>query len=285
MLKIDKQAVHCIIREFFLRNGFDEVVTPSLIPAPVPEAHIDFFDVNGQYLRPSPEIEMKILLSEGMSKIFQIGPCFRKGEVGRLHKEEFTMLEWYQVGADYNTIAKFAKEMLLYLANKLYSSDEIIFQGQKVHLGGDWYEFSISELFEEFANITPEQAIEDETFEQVLVERIEQNLPHDRPVIVKDYPAHFAALAKLKNTNPAVAERWELYIAGIELANTYSELTDPEENLARFAKFAEERKQNKLPQVPVSDDFLNALKRGIPECAGSAMGLDRLAMIFTDSVL
>jgi lysyl-tRNA synthetase class 2 len=273
-----------IIRSFFHDHSFEEVFTPVLIPAPVPEQHIEFFRVGNAFMRPSPEIEMKIMLAEGKKKIFQIGPCFRKGENGRIHKEEFTMLEWYEAEADYMNLIDFTKEMLLNLSENINGTTSFVYQGRTIKLDSDWLIITVDEAFAKFAETTPEEALERGVFDQLLVEKVEPAIALSGvPVILKDYPAELAALAKLKKENQKVAERWELYIAGIELANTYTELTDCQENKKRFAKFAEERKLNRLSAIPVNDKFFTALEKGMPESSGCALGVDRLAMIFNDT--
>ncbi len=275
--------ITALLKEFFIAYGFDEVVTPEIIPAPVPEPHIDLFQIEGGYRRPSPEIEMKIHLSEHKRSIFQIGKCFRKEEVGKHHKEEFTMLEWYQVGADYNDTLLITQKLLLFLAEKLYKSSSIRYKNRTIELATDWSIFTVKDAFLKLANIAPETAILENRFEEILVDYVEPAfLLEERPVILKNYPAKFAALAKLKDSDKTVAERWELYIAGIELANTYSELTDPEENRSRFAKFAEERKELQKETIPTSDAFFAALHKGMPKSSGCAMGVDRLAMILNN---
>ena len=268
-----------LITDFFISRGFKEVETPLIIPAPVPEPHIDLLKKDGGFLRPSPEIEMKILLSEGYEKIFQIGSCFRKGEVGRYHREQFTMLEWYEAEADYKDLINFTKEMLLFLTENLLDSHKIPFNDNIIDITSDWEIMTIREAFAKFAWITPSEAIDQDIFESTLVEKIEPALPKDRPVILKDYPAEFAALARLKNNDRTVSERWELYLGGIEIANTYSELIDPEENKIRFAKFAKQREEMNKETIPVNEDFFEALRKGIPESSGCALGVERLAMI------
>ena len=275
--------ISSLLSEFFISDGFEDVETPEIIPAPVPEPHIDLFRVDGGYKRPSPEVEMKIHLSEQRKSIFQIGKCFRKEEVGRQHKEAFTMLEWYEVGADYNDSLRLTQKLLLFLAEKIYNSSTITCNNQTIHLDKEWSVFTVEEAFLKFANIAPEEAIAEDKFEEILVEKVEPALLEcSTPVVLKDYPAKFAALAKLKKKNPAVSERWELYIAGVELANTYSELTDYDENIKRFAKFADERRELGKEELPVSEAYFAALKKGIPTSSGCAMGVDRLAMILNN---
>ena len=272
-----------LLTEFFITAGFEEVSTPEIIPAPVPEPHIDLFKVDGGYKRPSPEVEMKIYLSRYKKSIFQIGSCFRKEEIGKHHKEQFTMLEWYEVGADYNDTLRLTQKLLLFLTKKLYKSSFITYNNQSIDLAKEWSVFTVEEAFQKFANIASKTAIAEDKFEERLVDYVEPELSYSNtPVILKDYPAKFAALAKLKGSDKTVAERWELYIGGIELANTYSELTDPNENRARFAKFAEDRKELGKKEIPISEEFFNALDKGMPKSSGCAMGLDRLTMLLNN---
>ena len=272
--------ISSLLTEFFISNGFEEVKTPEVIPAPVPEPYIDLFRVDGGYKRPSPEVEMKIHLSEHGKSIFQIGKCFRKEEVGRHHKEEFTMLEWYEVEADYNDTLRLTQKLLLFLAEKIHQSSTIIFNNHTIHLDREWSIFTVEEAFLKFANIALEEAIAEDKFEEILVKQVEPALLEcSTPAVLKDYPAKFAALAKLSASNPAVAERWELYIGGVELANTYSELTDPDGNRKRFAQFADERRELGKKELPVNEAFFNALEKGMPRSSGCAIGVERLAMI------
>ena len=276
-----------LLRKFFIARGFNEVETPLIIPAPVPEVHLDPVQHGAGYYRPSPEIEMKILLSEGAEKIFQIGSCFRGGEVGRLHRPCFTMLEWYETGRDYNDLLAFTKEMLIFLSEELTGSSRIGYNEVQIDISAPWEVITVHDAFIRFAGITPEEAVSERVFEKILVESVEPSLPLDRPVILKDYPAAFAALAKVREEpdmmhSEKVAERWELYLGGIEIANTYSELTDPHENRLRFMQFSEERKKLNKKAIPHNEDFFTALERGIPECSGCAMGVDRLTMILNN---
>ena len=280
--KITKEQLESALCAFFKSEGFQRVTTPELIPAPVPEAHIDFFETDGKYLRPSPEIEMKIMIAQGAEKIFQIGKCHRKGEHGRLHRETFTMLEWYEKNADYADILDFTKKMLNFVAENLFGRRIIPYGSSFIDFSSEWYIFTIHQLFAEYAGITPEEAIESDSFETILVEKIEPRLPSDKPLVIKDYPAHYAALAQLKKSNPAVAERRELYLGGIEIANTYTELTDPEENMLRFTQLSKEREKFGLPEIPFPEKFFTEIEKNFPDCAGSALGVDRLLMILNN---
>lgn len=272
------------VRDFFFDNGYIEVETPVRIVFPAPETHIDPIPSDGLFLRTSPELQMKQLLCAGYEKIFQIGPCFRKGEVGRIHNEEFTMLEWYQIGADYLDLLDFTKKMIAEVAKEIHGKENCEFRGHKINLSPEtWQIISVDEAFAKFAGIRATEAIEKGIFDQILVEKVEPCLPKNSPVVLIDYPAELAAFAKIKDSNPQVAERWELYIGGIEISNTYSELTVYEEQKARFANFAQERTALGKTTAPFDEDFLSALRYGMPKCAGSALGFDRLVMILANA--
>jgi elongation factor P--(R)-beta-lysine ligase len=272
-----------LLKDFFDSKNFTSVNTPIVINSPLPEPHIDaLLADNGGYYRTSPELNMKIILSESKKNIYEIGPCFRKDEIGKIHKEKFTMLEWYEVGANYIDLIDFTKEMLIFLAKKLFNSTTIEFNNRLINFDSDWEIFTIEELFAKFTQTSPIKALKCGKFEELLAFNIEPNLPKDRVVIVKDFPAELAALAKLKVRDRGIAERWELYLGGIEIANTYTELTDKNEHLQRFAKFANIREKIAAPEYPVDPRFLSALDRGIPDSAGCALGVDRLNMILND---
>ena len=269
------------IRAFFTEKGFIETITPVVVPAPIPEPSIEAFSVAGGFLRTSPEPQMKILLAEGAEKIFQIGPCFRKNEMGRLHGEEFTMLEWYEKNADYSDLIAFTRELLLSVAEKTIGSTSLPVRndGTSLELDSDWSILTVEEAFAKFAESDLRSALAENRFEEVLVEKVEPSLPKNAPVVLKDYPAELAALAEVRPGTPPVAERWELYLGGVELANTYTELRDYEEHKRRFAKFAAERAALEMTEYPEDPDFMKAIRRGLPKCAGCALGVDRLVML------
>ncbi len=254
------------LRRFFEDHGFIEVMTPVRIAAPAPEEFIEAPASGEKFLRCSPELDMKRLLCAGYEKIYQIGPCFRSGENGRRHREEFTMLEWYEVGADYRKLMDFTTAMLRYALQDENRSCEII---------------TIDEAYRKYAGTTVEKAIAGDCFDELMVEKIEPNLGRGKLTYLADYPASRASLARLKPDNPAVAERWELYINGLELANAYGELTDAAIQRERFVRERAARAISGGAVYPEPEKFLEALDRGMPPCAGCAMGLDRLAMIFT----
>ena len=271
------------LRHFFIVNDFLEIETPIMIQSPAPEDHINAPQAGDFFLRTSPELHMKRLVAAGYDKIFQIGSCFREGEIGRLHNAEFSMLEWYEAGKDYSDLLLFLKDLLVSTVKKVLGSTAVNFAGNIVEFDTEWKIYTVREAFKEFAGTTPEKAIEDGMFEILLTEKIEPKLPKDRPVVLKDYPAAMAALSRLKEDDNTLAERWELYLGGIEIANAYSELTDPLEQEKRFEAVNKRREELNLPSYSVDSDFFAALKYGIDDYAGIALGIDRLIMILTDS--
>jgi lysyl-tRNA synthetase class 2 len=225
---------------------------------------------------------MKILMAEGAEKIFQIGSCFRKDEKGRLHNEEFTMLEWYEKNANYQQLIEFTKDLLSFVAKNTVGTSRISRNGTYIDLEDKWEIITVADAFARFAETKVENAIAYNTFDELLVERVEPALPMG-PVILSDYPAELAALSKIRTDSIPVSERWELYIGGVELANTYTELTDYEEHKTRFAKFAAERAMLGMTEYPEDANFMRALRRGLPDCAGCALGMDRLVMLLNNA--
>ncbi|MCK5843251.1 MAG: hypothetical protein KAG97_01005 [Victivallales bacterium] len=280
MRKTNLNETAAVVRVFFRERGFVETITPVIVPAPIPEPTIEAFRVADGFLRTSPEPQMKILLSEGAEKIFQIGPCFRKNEKGRLHGEEFTMLEWYERGADYLKVMEFTREMLSFVAWKTIGSPHLPSRAAgNPELNAEWEVMTVAEAFARFADVDVDVAVASGRFEEILIDKVESSLSKERPVVLMDYPAELAALAKVRSTFPPVAERWELYVGGVELANTYTELTDFEEHKRRFTKFAAERAESGMTIYPEDTEFMNAVRSGLPECAGCALGMDRLVML------
>jgi elongation factor P--(R)-beta-lysine ligase len=271
------------LRKFFIENNFIEIDTPVMIKAPAPEDYINAPQVGNLFLRTSPELHMKRLAAAGFNKLFQLGPCFREDEIGRLHNVEFTMLEWYEKESNYIEFMHFLKKMLNTIIHQSCGTLKIKYGAEFIDFSREWEIITVKDAFKKYASTTPEDAIRDDNFEILLTEKIEPNLPKDRPVIMKDYPLAMAALSKVNKEDPTVAERWELYLGGIEIANTYSELTNFKEQRKRFTKAHLNRRYNDLPEYPEDNEFYSALEYGLPEFGGSALGIDRLIMILTDS--
>jgi elongation factor P--(R)-beta-lysine ligase len=270
------------IRDFFMRQGYLEVETPILIPAPAPELHIDAIPAKGGYLQTSPELYMKRLLAAGYERIFQMCRCFRQGERGDLHLPEFTILEWYSSHAGYRDIMFECEAMIQAVAKDLGLPEKIQYRGRAIDLGGPWERVTVHEAFERYGTLSLEKSMEKGRFDVCMVEEIEPHLGSPEPTFLCDYPASMAALARLKPDNARVAERFELYMGGVELANAFTELTDPAEQRARFQEEKKRRGEQGREAYPFPEKFLEALAL-MPEAAGIALGFDRLAMIFSDS--
>ena len=270
-------------REFFWSAGFIEVETPVRIPSPAPELHIQAPASGRAWLRTSPELHMKRLLAAGSERIFQIGPCFREGERGNRHAPEFTMLEWYRTPADYADIQRDCQELVRHVAQQVLGSSCISCGSRRIDLAAPWQRLTVREAFLQHAGWDPVAMFHADRFDQDMVAKVEPALPADRPCILTDYPAAAAALARLKPANPAVAERWELYLGGLEIANAYSELTDATIQRARFQACNALRLREGQPAYPLDEPFLQALAQGISPCGGIALGLDRLVMLLCEA--
>lgn len=270
------------VRDFFLREGFLEVDTPHRIPAPIPECHIDLMPSGSWFLHPSPEICMKRMLSAGFERIYQICHCWRDGERGRLHLPEFAMLEWYRSGADYDSLMDDCKELITHAAEAVGAHGGLVRNGGSISLEVPWEKLSVREAFARHGGMEAEEALERDLFDEIMVRDIEPRLGRERPTFLVEYPAARGSLARLKPGDPAVAERFELYIGGLELANAFSELCDPVEQRERFGKELGYRASLGKPGHPLPENFLRDLA-DMPPSAGIALGLDRLVMVLLDA--
>jgi len=265
------------VRAFFQERGFTEAETPVRIPAPCLEEHIDAIPADGQWLRTSPELHLKRMIAAGCGPVFCLGPCFRRGEYGRLHHPEFTMLEWYRPGVGYFELLEETRILVKQLANGLAVLPGV--SGAAERFAGEWRLIPVAEAFHTQAGWNPVTVFDPDRFDLDLVEKVEPSFKNQGAVVLYDYPAACAALARRKPSDPAVAERWELYLDGIEIANAYSELVDPVEQRARFEACARYRREAGREVYPLDELFLAAMDRGLPPCAGVALGLDRLLMV------
>jgi lysyl-tRNA synthetase class 2 len=259
------------------------VETPIRIPAPAPEAHIDAVESENWFLQTSPELCMKRMLSAGFHRIFQICKCFRQKERGRLHLPEMTLLEWYRAGSNYQEMMKECEALIGNIARKIGSEDILIYQGKEIRLTAPWPRISVNDAFKKYGSISLKTALEQDQFDDIMVAEIEPNLRQIQPVFLYDYPASRGALARLKPQDPQYAERFELYIGGLEICNAFNELTDPVEQRTRFEREQDHRRESGKSVYPMPDKFLAALN-DLPEAAGNALGIDRLAMLFADSM-
>jgi len=296
------------VRSFFIHRGYLEIDPPIASPWPSLDSNIDsvkvkIHDMNGNpselFLHTSPEHAMKKLLAAGSGDIFFLGKVFRDSEITDLHNPEFTMAEWYKNGASYNEIMDETEDLIIYCAERVTGSLNISYQGESIDLSSPWGRISVKELFDDKAGIDIDKCMSlnsireaaaktsvffkddddwDTIFFRIFMEKIEPELGFKRPCFVTDYPAKNPLMAKLKDSDPNYVERAELFIAGIELANGYTELTDGNELLKRFRKEQELRPDN----LPIDTDLIKALNTGMPECSGIALGIDRLLMLLLD---
>lgn len=301
--------IFAFLRRFFTEREFLEVDTPLLVRLPGMEPYLDPFQTefvsvfgerNPMYLITSPEYAMKKLLAAGYERIFQLGKCFRNKETGSdLHNPEFTLLEWYRIHANYEDLMRDTADLLRFLAGEIFGGSVFSYQGKKIDVSHVEI-FTMQEIFQKYTGIGREDFedekrffayfelryrshhIPDRNFQDlfflVFLNEIERHLGFPHPVIVKDYPACMAALSKVRGN---YAERFELYIAGMELANAFSELTDGIEQRRRLEEERVLRRQLDKLDYPVDEKFIEAVSR-MPESAGIALGADRLIMLFLD---
>lgn len=270
------------IRDFFKGRGYLEVETPIRIPAPAPETHIDAVPSGRWYLHTSPELSMKRLLAAGYSRIYQICRCFRQKERGSRHLPEFTLLEWYTVDDDYKGMMNQTEALIKHIAQSISREDTITYQGERISLQSAWMKLTVSEAFKKYASMSLSTAVVRGKFDEIMALEIEPKLPRNIPVFLHDYPSKMAALARLKPENHSIAERFELYMGGLELCNAFAELTDPMEQTDRFVTEALQREQSGKVVYPIPERFLSALK-DMPASTGNALGIDRLVMLFADA--
>lgn len=275
-LKTRARLIQCI-RDFFIRRDFLEVETPVRIPSPAPEEHIEAIRSEDWFLQTSPELAMKRMLAAGYPRIFQITKCFRAGERGPLHLPEYTMLEWYVAGFDYRELMSQCEGMIWSVTREM-NLEAFVRQGRKINTVPPWERVTVAQAFSRHAPVSVEDALAQDKFDEMLVEHIEPKLGFNRPAFLYDYPAGLASLARLKEDNPSVGERFELYIDGLEIANGFSELTDASEQRRRFEEALKKRAAKNQARYDMPEKFLRSLDDLTP-CAGIALGIDRLAML------
>jgi lysyl-tRNA synthetase class 2 len=306
-----RQAVIRRIRRFFDDQGFAEIETPILQICPVIDAHIRGFateqrGVDGavfrtMYLHTSPEFAMKKLMVAGMEKLYQICHVFRNGEESSRHSPEFTMIEWYRINADYTDIMDDCVGLLRDCATeagitkfkyKNFDCDPFV----------EFERLTVQDAFMRFADIDLQAFLDDtaafraeilaktnlhtadddnwdDLFFRVMGEKIEPFLGMGRPTFICDYPIAMASLSKPKDSDPRFAERFELYVCGIELANAFSELTDATEQRKRYHIEMDIKERLYGERYPLDEDFIAALEHGLPPSGGIALGVDRLVML------
>lgn len=299
-----REQVLKTIRTFFEKEQFHEVETPILIAHPPAESYLEVFETTlldrkrkptRAYLSTSPEVALKKLMVAGLGNCFALTRSFRNTETGsRLHNPEFTILEWYRTGADYTAIMTDCE--------KLFSTitPTLTYQGHRINLRTPWERLTVAEAFKTYANVNFDEFLEnapsiakakgyqvdhsswEELYNQIFLNEIEPKLGFTKPTILYEFPSAVGALAKKKASDPRFVERFEVYIAGLELADAYSELTDAVEQEERFKKEQQEIKRLGKISYDYDRDFIDALRQGLPTCAGIAVGVDRLLMLLAD---
>ncbi|PKN17557.1 MAG: EF-P lysine aminoacylase GenX [Deltaproteobacteria bacterium HGW-Deltaproteobacteria-6] len=272
------------LRQFFIQQDFLEVETPVRIPSPAPEEHIEAIGSDNWFLQTSPELCMKRLLAAGYPRIFQFCKCFRADERGGRHLPEFTMLEWYVAGFSYVQLMDQCENLLINTLKDMGHPRDIIRQNKTIRFAPPWERITVADAFSRYAPVSLQEALSKDQFDEILVEHVEPRLGCKRPTFLYDYPAQLAALSKIKKDDPTVAERFELYIDGLELANGFSELTDPVEQRKRFEEASAKRAAKHWARYAMPEKFLHALN-AMPEAAGIALGIDRLVMILSDAAV
>ncbi len=318
-----RENVFRAIRMFFEDRKFHEVETPLLIAHPPAESYLDVFETtlfdrsrnpSRGYLSTSPEVPLKKLMVAGLGDCFALTKSFRNMETqSATHNPEFTILEWYRIGVDYHEIMKDCEELLLYIHTYLLrtneqaerlSPNELLYQGKRVALEAPWERLTVAESFKKWANVDFDEFLDEkkaptiargkgyavgpentweEIFNQIFLNEVEPNLGRGKPTILYEFPGVMGALARKKQSDPRFAERFEFYIEGLELGDCYSELTDWKEQQERFENELKEIKRLGKTIYDYDHDFIEALKVGLPDCSGIAVGVDRLIMLYANA--
>src|SRR5258706_4691079 len=283
-----REKVIDIIRKFFKDQNFHEVQTPTLVPIPSIEPNLEVFETElrtskGErrdgFLIMSPEFSIKKLLAAGIGNCFEIAKCFRNDEeVSKLHSPEFTMLEWYRINADYKDIMNDFEQLFL----KIVGKDKLIYQGETYDITLPWPRIIVAEAFQKFAKKDVLE-VGDEDFYKIFFNDIEPELAKShKPFFIYDYPISQASLSRPKDEDPRFAERFEVFLAGVELGNCFSELTDAKEQKKRFESDLALRQAQGKTDYPIDEDLIKALETGLPPVSGIAVGVDRLIMLVVD---
>ncbi len=293
-----RARLYAVIRAFFAARAVLEVETPMLSAAANTEPNIESFATRfsghadagprERWLRTSPEFPLKRLLAEGIGDCYELGRVFRDGEAGRRHNPEFTLLEWYRVSFDHRQLAA-ETVALVQEALALTGRRAVVIERSYAalfieSLGLDPHRADIADLRAPLADIAIDSAglIRDDWLDLLLTHRIQPTFPADHITVIHDYPASQCALARIRGGNPPLAERFEVYLGTQELANGYRELNDAAEQRARFENDNARRRARGQRELPL-DERLLAVLDGLPDCAGVALGIERLLMAMLGS--
>jgi len=290
-------------RAFFAARGFLEVETPLLVPSPGLEIHLDPVAAGGGWLITSPEYQMKRLLAAGLDRIVQVCKCFRAGERGPHHASEFTMIEWYRAGEPIDAIRADTEQLVAHVVTALRGTPHAHVHGRPIDVTPPWRRLEVRTAMREWAGVEvtgDEPAAElvrsvqragidvaadsawDDAFFAAFLARVDPAIAAlDHAIILDDWPAPLAALARRKPGDPATALRFEAYVGALELGNAFDELTDAVEQRARFEDDLRVRRSRARPTYPIDERLLAALAEGLPPSAGIAVGFDRLVMLAT----
>jgi lysyl-tRNA synthetase class 2 len=291
------------VREVFASRGFLEVETPLLVPSPGLEIHLEAVRAGDGYLITSPEYQMKRLLAAGFEKIYQVCKCFRAHERGAHHASEFTMIEWYRAYAGIDAIVDDTEQLVAAVVRAVTGVPVANVGGRDIDVRPPWKRMTVRAALREWAQVEVDGAEPagdlvravrsagiaiadgtawDDAFFAAFLGRVEPAITAlDHALILEDWPAPLAALARRKPDDPKTALRFEAYVGGIELANAFDELTDPDEQRSRFVDDQRVRRDRGKPVYPIDEKLLAALGEGLPPSAGIALGFDRLVMLAT----
>ena len=288
-----RAKLYALIRTFFAERGVLEVETPILSAAGNTDPNIESFHApfhghvdagsRERWLRTSPEYPLKRLLADGVGDCYELGRVFRNGEAGERHNPEFTMLEWYRVGWNHRQLMEETIALVEAALATVGRRAEVLIEGYRQlfldELGLDPLHADIEELRQPLAayDIGPEGLTRDDWLDLLITHKLQPAFPRDRITVIHDYPASQSALARIRAGDPPLAERFELYLGPHELANGYHELNDAAEQRARFERDNARRRERGLREMPVDEQLLAVLGR-MPDCAGVAVGIERLLM-------
>jgi elongation factor P--(R)-beta-lysine ligase len=274
------QRAKQFVRAHFDAQGFIEVTTPLRVAAPGTDVYIAPHATSQGWLITSPEFQMKRLLVGGVPSIYQFATCSRDEESGPWHQPEFTLLEWYRSFAEAARVMTDTEELVAGICDAVTGQHSVQRGALRIALRPPFERLSVRDAFAEFAGVSDavQLALADEArYFEIMVSQVEPALArYPRPVFLTEYPASQAALARRCEHDPSVAQRFELYLGGVELCNGYGELTCPREQRARFEADQRQRNERGLPALPIDEQFLQALQEGMPPAAGNALGFERL---------
>ncbi|MGY6631710.1 MAG: EF-P lysine aminoacylase EpmA [Wenzhouxiangella sp.] len=272
------------IRAFFAERGVLEIQTPLVTRYGITDPHIDSLALrNGTYLRTSPEYAHKRLLAAGLSDLYELGPVFRAGEHGQRHRQQFTLLEWYRQGMNWRSLAEEVVDLIRFCQpDKPWTVCWLAWRESFAGLDGYDPLLDDDQQLLALTSMLPDDCDRDMRLDYLLATEVQARFPAGQLTVLYHYPASQAALARLDSEDPRLACRFEVFAGPLELANGYHELLDADEQRRRFEQDNRYRKRLGKPGMPLDEELLAALASGLPDCAGVALGVDRLLMALLD---